>query len=37
MESPIGTFFSAATSAGAFGGFLAFGIGKLFGVHDRSG
>jgi len=29
-------FFSAATAAGSFGGILAFGIGKMDGVGDRS-
>jgi sugar phosphate permease len=30
-------FFSAATAAGAFGGLLAFGIGKMSGLHGRGG
>lgn len=30
-------FFSAATAAGAFGGILAFGIGKMSGVAGRGG
>jgi sugar phosphate permease len=30
-------FFSAATAAGAFGGILAFGIGKMSGTAGRSG
>lgn len=30
-------FFSAATAAGAFGGLLAFGIGKMKGVGGRGG
>lgn len=30
-------FFSAATAAGAFGGILAFGIGKMSGVQGRGG
>lgn len=30
-------FFSAATAAGAFGGLLAFGIGKMSGVSGREG
>jgi len=30
-------FFSAATAAGAFGGLLAFGIGKMDGVAGRGG
>ncbi len=30
-------FFSAATAAGAFGGLLAYGIGKMSGVAGRGG
>ena len=30
-------FFSAATAAGAFGGILAFAIGKMDGVRGRGG